>query len=361
MAGMRSSEMNMVTMAQNWIKNSGLKYSVESEVLNPAISGSLKSNPSKTGKNGGGKPDITFYVEHNGEKWFGIIELKNKFDKLEKLTPEGLIDNQKKDGSPAYGPTAIGGYAVNGAHYYAKNAFNDTEYNKFFVIGANGYTDDSGKYKTEVSVYVLSNKTNGEAVKYKNFTNLSFLNPDNISETFNEISRLALTDDQRAKLRDQSEQSLDKELKRLNELMYKDLKIDANLRVNLLVSLILAALGDETNNISPLDVSDLRGSSEADSSDADVILRKVKTLFNSKQLPKTKIDQIVNALTQTIKFNNFEKIGGGTESKIKTLYREINNNLISYARNTEIDFSGAVYNVMTDWMQVPDSEKMMLF
>ena len=190
------SEANTSALVIEQLKRSKLKFTLENESLNDAISASLKKNLSKTGGKGGGRPDMQFAVQHKGTTWYGFIECKNSSDKMIKPDENGFISNEKKTGELAW--NAINGFAVNGAYYYAKNAYKDTEYKNWFIIGACG--TDEGSLK--ISVYVLTkDETFGEAKHYKNFTDFSFLYPENIKETLEEAGNACLSESEKEALR----------------------------------------------------------------------------------------------------------------------------------------------------------------
>jgi len=354
---MKKSEDNVTAEIIKEIKKTKLTYAVQTEKLNSAISKSLKSNKSKQGGDGGCIPDLVFTFKHENETWFGFIENKNGKDNMEKLDDDGFIKNHNNDGKLAY-KNVISKYALNGAYYYARNSYNDTDYKNYLIIGVCGYEDGFKKYKHIVNTYILTPETGGVAAKFKDFSNLSFLYPENLKATMKEIALVHLTDEQKEKIKEQSEKSIDGALTTLNQQMRDELGIDAKWRINIVVAMILAGIGDKNYNITPLKIEDLKGSEEADSTDADIILRKINALLKHRKLPTDKADQIKDEIKRTIKYNQeFNQVRDSGETVLKTTYREIKTNILPFAENKMLDFSGAVYNRVTDWMGLADDEK----
>ncbi|MCL2855664.1 MAG: hypothetical protein FWE21_08605 [Defluviitaleaceae bacterium] len=99
-----------------------------------------------------------------------------------KLTTNNLIDNFNKDASIAH-KNKVAKFALNGAYYYAKNCYRDTDYKNYLVIGVCGY-EELGKYKLDVSCFVLNNETGGEAIRFMDANDLSFFIPPKLSGHF---------------------------------------------------------------------------------------------------------------------------------------------------------------------------------
>ena len=349
------SEDNVTVQIGQMLKESKVRYGLQNDKLNAAIAESLRNNPSKTGGDGGGIPDATFTFSYENDTWYGFIENKSGKENMGKIDKDGFIANQGKGGKPNYG--SIGKYALNGACYYAKNAYRDTEHKNYFVIGACGY-EEFGRFKLDIEVFVITEDTGGEAVPFKTCSNLSFLNQENLEETMAEAAEAGLTDLQREKLRLQSEQSVDNALTSLNQSMRDDFAIDAKWRINIIVATILAGLGDKKNGIYPLKLVELEGRSERESTDADVILRKIKNLLEEKALPEAKREQIIDELRRTIKHNeefNTKQDSGVTI--IRGLFRVVKDSILPFVENKMLDFAGAIYNKVTDWMPLADDEK----
>ena len=352
----KTSEDRVTREIGQMLKETGLPHAFQREVLNREISESLKNNPSKTGGDGGGIPDAAFSLPCENLTWFGFIENKSGMKNMAKLARDGFMDNRGKNGRPNY--AHISKYAANGAAYYAKNAYRDTGHKHWFAMGACG-EEEHGEYRLRIDAYVMTPDTGGEAVFYGSFANLSFLNPENIAETMERVARACLSDEQRDRLRAAGEQSVENALTALNQRMRDDFDIDAKLRINFVVAMILAGLGDAKNGICPLNARELGGSGEKGATDADIILRKIRNLLENKALPEEKQEQIVDALRMSLKHNavvNIKRPGEG-ETVLRALLREVKENILPFVEDRMLDFAGTVYNKVTDWMPLADDEK----
>lgn len=123
----------------------------ENETADVNIDRALRNNPSKSGGEGGGRPDYTLIIT-NGEKTIPvIIEYKGSKGKLVKLDNQGLVILRGNNGDFDY-KQAIPKYAVNGATYYAMNIVKDTVYQEVIAIGVNGVKDSTGTIQYEIKV-----------------------------------------------------------------------------------------------------------------------------------------------------------------------------------------------------------------
>jgi len=352
---MKRSEANVTAFVGEEFKKLSIDYKLEGDTINSAIDQSLLSNPSKQGGDGGGRPDLKFQFAYNDTTWFGIVENKSGKNKMERLDKNGLLDNRTKEGKPNY--KAINGCAINGAYYYAQNCYKDTDYKHYFVIGVCGY-EELDEYKTNISVYIIKPETGGDAVQYKTFSDFSFLSQDNLESTMDEVEKVHFTPEQHEALRNKKEEDISNALVKLNNQMRDEpMRIDAQWRINIVSAMILAGIGDKESNITSLKVDELVGSLEEDNTDADKILRKIKSLLNSRSMPSAKRDQILREFGRTLKNDaRLYTKSKASETILRTLYREITQNILPFATNQMIDFSGAVYNEMTNWMPLADDE-----
>jgi len=90
---------------------------------------------------------------------------------------------------------------------------------------------------------------------------------------------LHIPEDQKEKSHLQNENQVKGALSALNEKMWSEYKIDAKWRISIFVGMALAGLGDADV---PLKIEDLKGSQAKDSADADIILRKVRSVLQSR-------------------------------------------------------------------------------
>ncbi|MCL2015103.1 MAG: SAM-dependent methyltransferase, partial [Defluviitaleaceae bacterium] len=361
---MPKSEQNVLTHltpSLNRLKFQNIPHFLEgdaSEIL--AIGESLKNNPSKNGGTGGGRPDITLVFTYENETYIVIIENKTGFANMLKADENGLINNTTKNGAVSY--NNIKKFALNGAYYYAKNAYNDTSYKNYLIIGCCGEADSAGNYSVKINLMVMTAETLGAAVKIPNFcefTDLSFLYTENLRETIKQIKNAALSEEERTALHNISYDAIDKNLIELNQKMRDDYGIDAKWRINMVVAMILAGLGDSDKDIVPLKAANLNGSQEDGETDADKIINKVRNLLKSRNLPAAKIDQIQREFLRTLKDNtDFNTRRSNSAHTVnRELYENIVNKILPFVENKLLDFAGIVYNKVSDWMGLADDEK----
>jgi len=356
---MGKSEENVLTEIIESIKITGLNYYLQRDIYkaNDEIADSLKKNPSKTGGLGGGIPDVSLLFRYDNEIWVAFIENKASKDKMGRFGKSGLIDNRTKDSKLNF-KQVISKYALNGACYYAQNAYNNTDIKNYLVIGVCGDEDSTKKYSVDIDVYVITSATNGEAIKYNDFQDFAFLNKENFDATMKAVKESHLSDIQREELLAKSEKSIDDKLTSLNQKMRDDYNIDAKWRINMVVAMILAGMGDKDAKIMPLKSDDLKGSTEEENTDADIIIRKVKNLLAERSIPQDKQEQIRLEITRTIKLNtSFNEPDESGETINKRLYNEIQREILPFMENRLLDFAGIVYNKVTDWMGLADDEK----
>ena len=151
---MRSIEEQVEDLAKKQLDS--VKYFTKTETINLEIETALKTAPSKSGGSGSNIPDIKLFLETATMRRIPVmIEVKGKKGDFIKLTPDGEIDNKKKDGTENF--TNINKYAVNGAVHYANAIVEYTSsYKEAVAIGINGYYDESGVLVSEIGVYYIS-------------------------------------------------------------------------------------------------------------------------------------------------------------------------------------------------------------
>lgn len=355
----RKSENNVLDVVLKMLKEVGIPYYLEGDFGRafPIIGASLKQNPSKQGGTGGGYPDIGMRFDYHDKPWYVFIENKSGKTNMLRKDENGFVNNLNHQGMPAY-RNVIAKYAVNGAYYYTKNTYDDTEYKNYLVIGVCGEEDATKNYALDISVWAVTEETNGQAIHYKDFKDFSFLFISNLSSTMNDVSQVHLTEAQKLKLREQDEFTIDERLNELNHKMWSEFQIDAKWRINFVTALILAGAGNPNDLIYPLDINALKGLKQKDMTDGDIVVRQINALLSSRNLPEDKREHIILEMKRTLIHNqNFNSKRGNGETVIKSLYREIKDNLIGFIQNKLIDFAGIVYNKMTEWMGLADDEK----
>lgn len=79
----QSIEPNIADIANGWLKKYGLDYKLEQETLNTEINTALNEYYSKSGGNGGNRPDAKLLLQDKNMNWYPIlIEYKGYKGKL---------------------------------------------------------------------------------------------------------------------------------------------------------------------------------------------------------------------------------------------------------------------------------------
>lgn len=112
----------------------------------------------------------------------------------------------------------------------------------------------------------------------------------------------------------------------------------------------MATLGDVDSNVYPLTKADLKSSDERHNTDGDIMVRKIKSFLEAKNLPKDKKDLIVRTLQNTLTTDNINKAENG-ESQLKRVFSKIVDDLgIYYKIGLTTDFTGKLFNEMYSWI-----------
>src|SRR5690606_28558846 len=152
------------------------------------------------------------------------------------------------------------------------------------------------------------------------------------------------------KLKEQREKEIDVSLSKLNNDIYQNEKgLGENDRVYLVAASIIATIG-VPDKVKPLDVSDLKSSTEDGNKDGDIILRKIKAFLNEKGLPQDKKNLIIRTLENTLTTENINRVENG-ESQLKRVFSKIVDDLgIYYKIGLSTDFTGKLFNEMYGWL-----------
>lgn len=134
-------------------------------------------------------------------------------------------------------------------------------------------------------------------------------------------------------------------------------KIDVGQRVQLITGLVMAGLG-VPGKVSPLSVSDLRGDQGEKNNDGQVIMNKISDYLSEKQLPRQKIEMIEEVLRVVFIHSKLQEPKDG-ESALHTIYADVRQNIIPFLTGElhNIDFTGRLFNVLNEWVDVPDGAK----
>ena len=345
----QSVEPTVADLVNGWLKSYGLDYKLEQETLNSEIDNALSEYYSKRGGVGGNRPDAKLLLkDKHTDYWPILIEYKGYKDKLEKLDSNGRVDNRKAKNELNY--TNINSFAVNGAVHYANALLHYTSYTNIISIGVTGYKNELGELQTQIGVYYVSKDNFGIGQKIDNYTDLSFLKPDNFDAFIEKVKTLKLTTEEAEKLKEQREKEIDASLTKLNNDIYQNEKgLGENDRVYLVAASIIATLG-VAGKVKPLDKEDLKSSTEEGNQDGDIIIRKVNSFLNEKNIPQAKKELIIRTLKNTLTTDNINKPING-ESQLKRVFSKIVDDLgIYYKIGLNTDFTGKLFNEMYSWL-----------
>jgi hypothetical protein len=347
----QSIEPNIADLANGWLKSYNLDYKLEQESLNNSeIDKALEDYYSKNGGVGGNRPDAKLLLENkkSGKYYPILIEYKGYKDKLEKLDSNGQVDNRTAKNEPNF--KNINGYAVNGAVHYANAILHHASYTDIIAIGMTGYKDDSGKITHKIGVYYVSKSNFGVGQKVGEFSDFSFLAPQNFNAFIEQVNTLQLSQADIDKLKEQREREIDVSLVKLNNDIYQNEKgLGENDRVYLVAASIIATLGI-AGKVPVLDKSELKSLTFEGGRDGDIILGRIKAFLNEKKLPQDKKDLIIRTLSNTLLTENINKVHDG-ESQLKRVFSKIVDDLgIYYKIGLTTDFTGKLFNEMYGWL-----------
>lgn len=328
------------------------KYYTKTESLNREIDNALAQSPSKQGGSGKNYPDIKFMlVSDNARKIPVMIEVKGKRGSLIKTNENGEVDNAKKNSEPNY--QNIAKYAVNGAVHYANAILGYTEsYKEVVAVGVNGY-EEAGRTVHEVDVWYISKDNLFVPKHVGRYEDISFLSVGNAEEFVRKIDSLALTEEELENRKFALEDEIERKLKALNQSLHDEKQIVVNNRVQLVAGLIMAGLGAE--GVPPLRVEDLAGREDDENNDGQIVMSKIRMYLSHKNLPEEKIEMITDILKVVFLQSNLQVPVNG-ESKLHSIYADVKRDILPYVTGElhNIDFTGRLFNVMNEWVAVPD-------
>lgn len=345
----QSVEPNIADLANGWLKSYKLPYKLEQESLNAEIDQALNDYASKSGGEGGNRPDAKLLLRDKNLKDYPIlIEYKGYKDKLVKLDADGKVANKTAKNLPDF--KTINSYAVNGAVHYANAILHYTSFTDIIAIGMTGYKDEAGKLQYEIGVYYVSKSNFGIGQKVDDYTDFSFLKKENFDLFIDKVKQLQLTPEEIEELREHREQEINASLVKLNNDIYQNEKgLSERDRVYLVAASIIATLG-VPGKVAALEKAELKSSTEDGNRDGDIILRKIKAFLNEKSLPQEKRELIVRTLQNTLTTENINKVENG-ESQLKRVFTKIIDDLgIYYKIGLSTDFTGKLFNEMYSWL-----------
>lgn len=345
----QSIEPIIADIANGWLKEYKLDYKLEQESLNTEIDTALNEYYSKTGGNGGNRPDVKLLLQDENLNYYPIlIEYKGYKDKLVKLDSNGQVENRTLKNEPIL--KNINSYAVNGAVHYGNALLHYTSYTDIISIGMTGYKDELGKIHYSIGVYYVSKDNFGIGQKVDEYTDLSFLKKENFDNFIAKVKKLQLSQEEVEKLKEKREKEIEISLTKLNNDIYQNEKgLGENDRVYLVAASIIATIGI-AGKVAPLEKSDLKSSTEDGNRDGDILIRKISAFLKEKNLPIEKKNLIIRTLQNTLTTDNINRVENG-ESQLKRVFTKIVDDLgIYYKIGLTTDFTGKLFNEMYSWL-----------
>ena len=345
----KSIEPNIADLANGWLKEYKLDYKLEQEELNSEIDSALNDYHSKGGGKGGNRPDAKLLLKDKDGNYFPVlIEYKGLKGKLEKLDSNGQVENKNAKNEPHY--NNIKNYAVNGAIHYANALLHYTDYKDIITIGMTGYKNEAKNIEYEIAVYFVSTSNLGAGQKVDNYTDFSFLAPNNFDNFIKEVKTLKLEKEELEFIKEQREREIDTNLVKLNNDIYKNEKgLGENDRVYLVASAIIATIG-VPNKVKALEKSDLKSSTKKGQRDGDILIKKIIEFLDERDIPQDKKDLILRTLQNTLLTENINRVEKG-KSQLKRVFVKVVDDLgIYYKIGLTTDFTGKLFNEMYSWL-----------
>lgn len=214
-----------------------------------------------------------------------------------------------------------------------------------------GHKDEQGNLCCSIGVYYVSKNNLGIGQKVGEFSDFSFLSPENFQSFIDTIKSLSLSNDEIERIKEQREKEISLSLTKLNNEIYQQEKgLGENDRVYLVAASIIANLGIP-GEVTPLEKEDLKSSSESGNTDGDIIIRKIQAFLSKKLIPSEKKDLIIRTLQNTLSNHNINKPVNG-ESQLKRVFIKIIDTLgIYYRIGLNTDFTGKLFNEMYSWLR----------
>lgn len=332
-----------------------VNYYTKTDFINEEIENALRKYPSKKGGKGANYPDIKLFIETKELKRIPVmIEVKGTKGDFIKVNSNNEIDNFTKDGSLNF--NNISKYAVNGSIHYGNAILNETKsYNEVISIGVNGY-EEQGSLTVEIGAYYISKDNYNIPKKIDDYGDLSFLLNENIDTLLKQIENINLTATEIEQKTKEYENDIEIKLKKLNQTMQDDLKISVGSRVELITGMIMAGLGVE-NKVAPLEINDLKGETGSKQNDGYVILNKISSFLDERNLPQEKKNMIVSDLSRVFIYSDLWKPKNGV-SKLKSIYAIVKKDIMPvFTSAKHLDFTGKLFNILNTWVDIPDSDK----
>lgn len=358
------------------LRELGVPYRFDGEKTgNKTVDDALRNFESKSGGKGDNRPDIKFNIFHNGRLIPVMIEVKGTRGKLEKLDKNNDIElvtiyakdsKQRPDGTYTYRAgdknySAIEGYAVNGAIHYANALLTDKNIKEVISIGVNGYglTPTGHIANLECNAYYVSKKNGNKPRLITEITAIDWdlLAPKNINKLLEILNKLNLTPEEYEELVFKAEADLDVKIHRIHQRIYDDKSIALGVtgKMYLFCGLIMAGLS--ADDLTPLDVNDLKGSMNKGDTDSDKVMRQINNFLTKRNCPDEKKNLIITNLKSAFDDERLSRPTEG-ESAVKSIYKQIKDEIIPCLEGPlHLDFMGRIFNKLGDWMHLEQDHK----
>jgi len=346
----KSVEEQVEDIAKQQLASYKIRYFSKNESINSEIDEALRKAQSKSGGSGGNYPDIRLLLKSSYGKQYPImIEVKGSPNKLIRTNASGAVDNTNS--------ASINSYAVNGAVHYAKAITDNTvSYKEAIAVGINGY-EEANALKIELEVYYISDTNFGIPKKIANYSDLSFLATKHFDSFAKQVEQLKLTPAEVEAQSRKVEEQIERSLKDLNQTMQDNLQISVGSRVELITGMIMAGLGIK-GKVDPLEITDLKGQTGENSNDGKIIISKIADYLSGHNLPPEKKQMIVNDLARVFLYSGLSDPKDKGESKLKTVYSRVYKEILPiFTSSHHLDFTGKLFNVLNEWVDIPDSDR----
>lgn len=359
---MKSIEEDVETLYKHKLISMGFKPVRKNGSVNSEIDNALKTAESKSGGAGNNYPDIRFLIDNGVRRIPVMVEAKGKKGDLIRISDGSIVQvttyskdtKTHKAGDKNY--SAIMKYAVNGALHYALAVLNNTSYEECIAIGINGYPDENGtetapdgtKIRFEESLWYISKANQLMPKKIE-------MGADALKNIYSIVDSLSLTSEEIEAMTKKTEEELDKRLRTINQVMQDTLQINVNYRVDLISGMIMAGIG--AKGVQPLVPEELHSYDGTAENDGRTIMNRIESVLEAKKLPPEKKRMICGMLSNVFVYDSLWKPENG-ESKLKKIYLMIYRDIMPIFRSeAHIDFTGKLFNVLNEWVQVPDGDK----
>lgn len=330
----------------------GIRHFAKTEEINGAITKALKEADSKSGGSGNNFPDIQVLLQGENRRDIPVmIEAKGAKNRMEKLTPDGMIETVSSGKNPN---RAIQQYAVNGALHYGQAVLNEGTYKEVIIVGINGtQLEDGHVADPEVKAYYVSFLNSFIPKEIPDF-NFEMMKKSNLKSLFKKLDEMSLTEKEKEALKRNREELLEKSIKKIHQRIYDDASLKTMLSTNdklyFFCGLIMAGL--TTEGVKPLEVAGLESNDDPYDNDGRTILTRTKSFLKKKGCPQEKIDMIIGYLKSVFEKKALWKPVNG-ESIIRDVYRQVRSDILPLLEGEiHLDFTGKILNSLSDWTHI---------